>query len=534
MTNWFSKLSGQRQQHYNDQTRIESLDVLPFHLENRSGLISPDRLYILRQFRKSVENLLEILRGTLDATSVVLLWSGPATGYLSVYAFSSSHNNLIIDKISVSSGIIGVLKDRHEFFLAPYQRNSPSLPYYSDSSFVGSFYALSLTCSESDQRKTRDYGILSVDRSSSEEWSEDDRRLITSIADQIRQNLLLSRDLLFTDIERRTLQLAFDGVRALNTALDLESVCCAAIQALKLIVNADIFALSLIHNESHEICYITGDTNNPLLNESFLLEDSLVGQVVKYRRVLPEAASSGKRIPTINGSKLFDTYKSVLAIPLLQEDQPVLGVLIIAAQGEDLLSHQYRNMLEMIAAQVAVKIELARSHDQIQQMTITDPLTGIANRRAFQRGFDAMYERALRRTGSFSLIICDIDFFKRVNDVYGHPFGDHVIQQVASQFRDVVRTGDLAARIGGEEFAILLEDTESAGALDVAERLRKKVENLKLFCQGKVVSVTISLGVAAFPQSTDNREKIFNCADQALYSAKNGGRNRSVCWNVLN
>ena len=534
MTNWFSKLSSQGQQHYNDQTKRESLDVLPFHLENHSGLISPDQLHIVRQFRKNVESLLEILRVTIDATSVVLLWSGPTTGYLSVYAFSSSHNNLLIDKISVSSGIIGVLKDRHEFFLAPYHSNSPSIPYYSDSSFVGSFFSLSLTCSDSDQRETGNYGILSIDRGSSAEWSTDDHRLITTIADQIRENLLLSRDLLFTDIERRTLQLAFDGVRALNTALDLESVCSAAIQALKLIVNADIFAISLIYNESHEICYIAGDTSNPSLNKRFLLQDSLVGQVVKYRRVLPETASSGRRVPIVNGLKLFDTYKSVLAIPLLQEDQPVLGVLIIAAQREDLLSHHYRNMLEMIAAQVAVKIELARSHDQIQQMTITDPLTGIANRRAFQRGLVAMYERALRRTGSFSLIICDIDFFKRVNDVYGHPFGDHVIQQVASQFRDVVRTGDLAARIGGEEFAILLEDTELSGALDVAERLRKKVEHLKLSCQGDVVPVTISLGVAAFPQSTDNREKIFNYADQALYSAKKGGRNRSVCWNRLN
>ena len=141
-----------------------------------------------------------------------------------------------------------------------------------------------------------------------------------------------------------------------------------------------------------------------------------------------------------------------------------------------------------------------------------------------------MYERARRRVGPFSLIICDIDLFKRVNDTYGHPFGDQVILQVARQLKEVVRTGDLAARIGGEEFAVLLEDTGLAGALDVAERLRKKVEKLSLFSQGEAVPVTISLGVTEFPLDTDNQETLFNYADQALYHAKESGRNRSVCW----
>ena len=145
-----------------------------------------------------------------------------------------------------------------------------------------------------------------------------------------------------------------------------------------------------------------------------------------------------------------------------------------------------------------------------------------------------MYERARRRSGSFSLIICDIDLFKKVNDIYGHPFGDKVIQQVAKQLNEVVRTGDLAARIGGEEFAILLEDTGRDGAFDVAERVRKRVQQLELLSQGKTVSVSISAGLAAFPQDTDNQEKLFNCADQALYQAKEKGRNQTICWHDIN
>ena len=141
-----------------------------------------------------------------------------------------------------------------------------------------------------------------------------------------------------------------------------------------------------------------------------------------------------------------------------------------------------------------------------------------------------MYERALRRASTFSLVVGDIDLFKRINDTFGHPFGDQVIRAVAEQLNDIVRVGDLAARIGGEEFAILLEDTDKKGALEVAERLRKKVEKLELSLHQKKIQVTISLGVSSFPSDTDNREKLFNLADQALYQAKEHGRNQTVCW----
>ncbi|MFK5926412.1 MAG: sensor domain-containing diguanylate cyclase [Desulfuromusa sp.] len=509
---------------------MTAADMLPFQLEENSGLISSDRLHVIREFRDNIKNQLKILRISLDATSVVLFWSGPLIEQLTTYAFSSHCDNLVAGTFPSGSGVLGVLKDHNEIALVPYHLNSPTIPYTSDSAAVGSFFAQSLSCNSADQRNTGNYGVLCVDRASQDEWSPLERILITATAEQILQNLRLSRDLLYTDVERQTLQLVFDGLQRLNSALDMESVYRAATQALGLLVDADLFAISLIHSNYHELCYLDGDCTEQMLNHKFVLDDSLVGQVVKYRKTFPETSAYAGRAPVVNGLKLFDLYKSVLVVPLLQDDRPVTGVLIISARSENMVTRNCREMIEIIAAQVAIKIDLAHSHEQIQQLAITDPLTGIANRRAFQRGFTAMDERARRRSGSFSLIICDIDLFKRVNDTYGHPFGDQVIQQVASQLNEVVRTGDLAARIGGEEFAILLEDTGLSGALDVAERLREKVEKLSLFSQGVAVPVTISLGVAAFPQSTDNQEKLFNCADQALYQAKESGRNKSICW----
>jgi len=141
-----------------------------------------------------------------------------------------------------------------------------------------------------------------------------------------------------------------------------------------------------------------------------------------------------------------------------------------------------------------------------------------------------MLDRAKRRSGSLQLILCDIDHFKRINDTYGHPFGDEVLRQVAKLFARVVRTVDLAARTGGEEFAILLEDSDPDGAWKVAERLRLLVCGTSINSGGESVPVSISLGIASFPQDANNMEKLVSCADQALYQAKGKGRNRTVVW----
>ncbi len=171
--------------------------------------------------------------------------------------------------------------------------------------------------------------------------------------------------------------------------------------------------------------------------------------------------------------------------------------------------------------------ELKRSNDMLRTLSITDPLTHLHNRRHLMEMVEKEFQRASRKGAHLSLIILDIDYFKKVNDTYGHQEGDRVLTILADIVRRRLRSYDLAARYGGEEFVLLLPETPVNEALPIAERLRLEVQE-HVFdgsLQGQVI--TISLGVATYPSPRiESIDSLFRQADEALYRAKQSGRNR--------
>ena len=165
----------------------------------------------------------------------------------------------------------------------------------------------------------------------------------------------------------------------------------------------------------------------------------------------------------------------------------------------------------------------------LREMAILDELTGLNNRRFFERRMEYELERVQRYQLPLGLILFDIDHFKRVNDTYGHPVGDEVLRSLSAIARRALRRVDTLSRIGGEEFAVLMPNTTPAGALHVAERLRASAEAQRLETGAAVVQWTISLGVVAVEGGWGGgRDLLFRLADDALYEAKEGGRNRVV------
>lgn len=186
-------------------------------------------------------------------------------------------------------------------------------------------------------------------------------------------------------------------------------------------------------------------------------------------------------------------------------------------------------VVESLVILANTALENARLHLETQRLAVTDGLTGLFNHLEFKRRLEAENERAQRYGREFSLLMMDVDHFKRYNDRYGHPAGDQVLRGISDLLRQILRAVDVAARYGGEEFAVILPETSSHGAMVLAERIREAVmQHLVLIADGAGTSVTVSIGVAGGPMDGKTAGEILIAADQALYVAKETGRNR-VC-----
>jgi diguanylate cyclase (GGDEF)-like protein/PAS domain S-box-containing protein len=220
-----------------------------------------------------------------------------------------------------------------------------------------------------------------------------------------------------------------------------------------------------------------------------------------------------------------------LGVPITIKGETI-GFLTLDSGTPNVFTARDAERLRAFVDQAAIAIENARLYAEVQELAITDVLTGLFNRRGlFQLG-EREVERALRFQHALSVVMLDIDYFKRVNDSFGHPTGDRVLRALANCCRGLVRNVDVVARYGGEEFILLLPETDLASAAQVAERLRQSVEQMLVLAdtgengEGGPVQVTASLGVVGLTPETQNLVALLTRVDQALYAAKQAGRNR--------
>lgn len=186
-----------------------------------------------------------------------------------------------------------------------------------------------------------------------------------------------------------------------------------------------------------------------------------------------------------------------------------------------------QSFIEKILVTLLSPLNNALDYYQAIHDSMHDPLTGTLNRFAMENIFIREMELAQRNQTPLAVIALDIDFFKQVNDSYGHATGDCVLKHLTECVNQCTRNTDAMFRYGGEEFTLLLNNTEHNGALELAERIRQFVEQTPCICNGEKISITVSMGIAMFT-SKDTRESLFERADKALYQAKAGGRNQVI------
>ncbi|MDQ4131315.1 MAG: sensor domain-containing diguanylate cyclase, partial [Actinomycetota bacterium] len=221
-------------------------------------------------------------------------------------------------------------------------------------------------------------------------------------------------------------------------------------------------------------------------------------------------------------AKLLPDAKNLVITPLLAEDRPI-GV--VAAEHSmrhgSRIEQRVVAMVSQFSSHAALALDNAWLLERVQELAETDGLTGIANRRTFESVLELEVTRAFRNGDKVSLVMADIDHFKKLNDTYGHQTGDQVLREVAAALGQGCRDIDIVARYGGEEFAVILPSCGEAEALEIAERLRQVVAGADT-----AVSVSTSAGVATYPVNAASSAQLVQAADEVLYESKRAGRNR--------
>jgi diguanylate cyclase (GGDEF)-like protein len=219
----------------------------------------------------------------------------------------------------------------------------------------------------------------------------------------------------------------------------------------------------------------------------------------------------------------------LLVLPLVIHDR-ALGTLILGAKRRHAFGDSVRPTLEVLASHLAVSLSNARMVHKLETMATTDGLTGLSNKRAMLEAAALKIAAAARFDRKLSVIVADLDHFKKVNDTHGHDVGDVVISGLGEILRRQKRTTDVVARFGGEEFVVLCEQTDEKGAMLLGDRIREELGKTSFRTTKGPLTVTCSIGISTFPEAGRDWESLFKAADEALYVSKRSGRDRCTAW----
>jgi diguanylate cyclase (GGDEF)-like protein len=324
----------------------------------------------------------------------------------------------------------------------------------------------------------------------------------------------------------------FDGVsKTLTSSLELNGILTSIMRKAKKLIKAEIWSILLVDETTGELVFekITGRKKDTNKIGKFRLKmgEGIAGWVAQegIPVVVPDVSIDKRFFPKVDLETDFRT-RSLMCVPIKSKGK-TLGVLeIVNKITDEPFTRDDLELLMRLVDHAAIAIERASLYQKMAELSITDDLTKLFNTRYLDRTLELEISRSNRHNSSLSLIFMDIDHFKTINDTYGHLTGSKLLVEMGQILISGLRTIDIVARYGGDEFVIVLPQTPPASAVQIAERIRKSIErNVFLKKEGYSLRVTASFGVASHPESAQSKEDLLRLADEAMYRVKYQTRN---------
>jgi len=373
-------------------------------------------------------------------------------------------------------------------------------------------------------------GFINVDSETPNFYNQGHAQRLKVFADEAAiaiQNARYVEELMQRNQELRSI---YEVGIAMTEGLDFREVVNGLFKQIENLTNIDLFILGLFSEDNKYPLYLYDSEdrstqkivlNHDLQNDLYKLIKNLKTTVYIENFKVDDIPLEIKKLANYPIREMHSTVN----IPLLQAGE-VIGIMSAGNRRTAAFNEKQVRFLETIASQVAITLQNVIMYDRMKELAIIDELTGVYNRRFLYLAANKEVDRSRRYKKDLSMILIDIDHFKEVNDHFGHLAGDKILQKITQVIQKELRGSDIFARYGGEEFIILLSDTNGEAATKVAERIRHNVEKMRVKYIDDEITVTISLGVTSLSTERNTLQEIIATSDQALYEAKQKGRNR--------
>jgi diguanylate cyclase (GGDEF)-like protein/putative nucleotidyltransferase with HDIG domain len=366
--------------------------------------------------------------------------------------------------------------------------------------------------------------ILALGKKESGKYPLEDVNLVETVAAQVATSL--EKEYLQEQLRKREQELSLINRLAtvITSSLNIREVYGAFIAELKDVIDVDWATIALIEGDELHFEVLSTEVGSAWqAGEKIPLEGTGTEWVAKHKKVLVEPDLAKNNRFWTGENHLKYGIRSIVYLPLVVKGEAI-GSLIVASRQPNAYTPGQVHLLERLASQIAVPVENSRLYAKAEQRARVDELTGLFNRRHFDERLGEEIDRHSRYGGMLSLIFLDLDFFKAYNDKHGHIAGDKVLAQIGQLIEKSIRNIDIAFRYGGDEFAVLLPQSEADDAFVVAERVRGKIATEM---RKKKLRITTSLGLASWPSDGVTPDELINAADKALYYTKQTGGNRT-------